>query len=88
MLFRYAEVASAPVVLAVKVTIVNDQNIIGAAYSDATTMRKIGVAEFVDNDLYSNLEVTHTPLVPPVPIFFFFFWVLPCKSWGCRAEFI
>lgn len=56
MLFRYSDVSTTPIVLAIKLATKDDQKVVGAAYADATTMRKLGVAEFVDNDVYSNLE--------------------------------
>lgn len=34
----------------------NDYQIVGVSYADAS-VKEIGVAEFIDNDLYSNLEV-------------------------------
>ncbi|KAI9092089.1 muts domain V-domain-containing protein [Phlyctochytrium arcticum] len=56
MLFTSNEVSSSPVVLALKVMMKADQQLVGVAYTDATTMRTIGVSEFTDNDTYSNLE--------------------------------
>ncbi|KNC99246.1 mismatch repair ATPase MSH2 [Spizellomyces punctatus DAOM BR117] len=56
MLFTNNEVASSPVVLALRVGTKNDQKLVGVAYTDATTMRVIGVSEFVDNDTFSNVE--------------------------------
>lgn len=47
---------ASPVILAVKISAKADQRMVGVAFADATA-REIGVNEFVDNDLYSNLEV-------------------------------
>ncbi|KAJ3048139.1 MutS-like protein [Rhizophlyctis rosea] len=56
MLFRDSDVAASPVVLAVKVAMKGDQKLVGVAYTDATTMKTLGVSEFVDNDTFSNFE--------------------------------
>ncbi|KAK9465408.1 muts domain V-domain-containing protein [Lipomyces arxii] len=46
---------TSPVVVAVKLTIKSDQRVVGVCFADAS-MRELGVAEFVDNDLFSNFE--------------------------------
>ncbi|KAJ3212968.1 MutS-like protein, partial [Dinochytrium kinnereticum] len=51
-----ASVASSPVILAVKAGVRGEQKFVGAAFTDATTMHHIGLAEFVDNDTFSNFE--------------------------------
>ncbi|KAI8846497.1 Msh2 protein [Chytridium lagenaria] len=51
-----AAVVSSPVILAVKAGVKGEQKFVGAAFTDATTMHHIGLAEFVDNDTFSNLE--------------------------------
>lgn len=51
------QIDSSPVILAVKVSVRGDQRVVGVAFADAT-VRELGVSEFVDNDLYSNLEVS------------------------------
>ncbi|KAJ3300092.1 MutS-like protein [Borealophlyctis nickersoniae] len=56
MVFTNSDVATSPVVLAVKVGGKGDQKLVGVAYTDATTMRVLGVSEFVDNDTFSNFE--------------------------------
>ncbi|RKO91193.1 DNA mismatch repair protein muts, partial [Blyttiomyces helicus] len=56
MLFSNHVVSSSPVVLAVKVGTRGEQKLVGIAYSDATINRVLGVAEFVDNDTFSNFE--------------------------------
>lgn len=50
------QIDSSPVILAVKVSTKGDQRLVGVAFADAS-VRELGVSEFVDNDLYSNLEV-------------------------------
>ncbi|WFD33172.1 MSH2 protein [Malassezia sp. CBS 17886] len=55
LLFLHAEVDSSPVVLALRVKTHEGQTVVGAAFADATN-REIGVAEFVDSDLFSNTE--------------------------------
>ncbi|KAJ3021764.1 MutS-like protein [Thoreauomyces humboldtii] len=56
ILFLANDVSSSPVVAVVKVESKGDQKLLGVAYTDATTQRVIGVAEFVDNDTFSNFE--------------------------------
>ncbi|KAI8818608.1 muts domain V-domain-containing protein [Fimicolochytrium jonesii] len=56
MLFTASDVSTSPVVLALKLETKGDQRLVGAAYTDATTQRLIGVAEFIDNDTFSNFE--------------------------------
>ncbi|KAL2884666.1 DNA mismatch repair protein msh-2 [Ceratocystis lukuohia] len=46
---------AAPMLMAVKITIKADQRSVGVCFADAT-VRELGVSEFLDNDLYSNLE--------------------------------
>lgn len=50
------QIDSSPVILAVKVSTKGDRREVGVAFADAS-VRELGVSEFVDNDLYSNLEV-------------------------------
>ena len=50
------QVDSAPVILAVKVTAkASEARNVGVCFADAS-VRELGVSEFLDNDLYSNLE--------------------------------
>ncbi|KAK9462890.1 muts domain V-domain-containing protein [Lipomyces oligophaga] len=44
-----------PVVIAVRVSAKSDQKLVGVCFADATA-RELGVSEFVDNELFSNLE--------------------------------
>ncbi|KAG0708032.1 DNA mismatch repair protein [Suillus ampliporus] len=60
LLFVSSDVTSAPIVLAVKISSSSGTNkaktkSIGIAFAD-TSVREFGVANFVDNDLFSNLE--------------------------------
>ncbi|KAJ8331868.1 MSH2 protein [Batrachochytrium dendrobatidis] len=56
MLFVNTDVGSAPVVLAVTVTVKGSDKIVGVGYTDATTMRRLGICEFVDNETFTNFE--------------------------------
>lgn len=42
--------------MAIKVSATDKTKVVGVAFADAS-VREIGVAEFVDNDLFSNTEV-------------------------------
>lgn len=55
-LFSSAQLTSAPVVIAVKYGISGENKSVGVAFAD-TTINQLGVSEFIDNELYSNLEV-------------------------------
>jgi DNA mismatch repair protein MSH2 len=57
LLFSSAQLTSAPVVIAVKYGVSGENKSVGAAFAD-TTINQLGVSEFIDNELYSNLEVT------------------------------
>lgn len=50
------QIESSPVILAVKISIKGDHRTVGVSFADASK-RELGVSEFADNDLYSNLEV-------------------------------
>jgi DNA mismatch repair protein MSH2 len=61
LLFVSSDVTSAPIVLAVKISSASVTNkaktkSVGVAFAD-TSVREFGVADFIDNDLFSNLEV-------------------------------
>ena len=62
MLFSNADVVSAPIVMAVKIASSPMDKArlrsVGVAFAD-TSGRELGVADFTDNDLFSNLEVGH-----------------------------
>jgi DNA mismatch repair protein MSH2 len=51
------DLTTSPVVLAAKLQVKGDQKVIGVAFADAS-IREIGVSEFIDNDVYSNFEVS------------------------------
>lgn len=57
MLFQHADMLAAPVILALKVQVKDNVKTVGVAYAD-TSAQRVGVAEFVDNDLFSNTEVS------------------------------
>ena len=68
LLFVNTDIVSAPIVMAIKLanspavagsTTVKTKAI-GVAYADSST-RELGVADFVDNDLFSNTEVCFGP---------------------------
>jgi len=61
-LFANSDLASPPMVIALKLGATSKEKVVGVAYADAT-LRKLGVCEILDTDLYSNLEVS--PLLPP-----------------------
>ncbi|KAG1051074.1 hypothetical protein G6F43_006697 [Rhizopus delemar] len=54
-LFSSSHMTIAPVVIAVKYSISGDNKTVGVAFAD-TTIKQLGVSEFIDNELYSNLE--------------------------------
>lgn len=53
----HTDISSSPIVMALKLRSVEGVPHIGAAFADATN-RHLGVAEFADNDLFSNVEVS------------------------------
>ena len=65
LLFVNTDILSAPIVMAIRITSTPTApgetskartKTVGIAYADTST-REIGVADFVDNDLFSNVEV-------------------------------
>ncbi|CEP08620.1 hypothetical protein [Parasitella parasitica] len=54
-LFSSTQMTSAPVVIAIKYGVSGDNKLVGVSFAD-TTIRQLGVSQFVDNELYSNLE--------------------------------
>ncbi|KAI9307805.1 putative DNA mismatch repair protein MSH2 [Cunninghamella echinulata] len=54
-LFLNSSMTISPIILAVKWQATSDQKMVGVSYADAS-VKEIGVAEFMDNELYSNLE--------------------------------
>lgn len=55
LLFLNADVVSNPIVLALRVKAQDGVNTVGVAFADATN-REMGVAEYAENDLFSNTE--------------------------------
>ncbi|KAJ3214580.1 MutS-like protein [Clydaea vesicula] len=62
IIFSNDVITTSPVVISVKIenshrdNESSDQKVIGVAFTDATTSRKIGVIEFIDNESFSNFE--------------------------------
>lgn len=71
LLFVDSDILSAPIVMAIKLASASASSgstgpklkTVGVAFAD-TSIRQLGVADFVDNDLFSNLEV-HTFVIFP-----------------------
>lgn len=55
LLFLHSDVVSSPIVMAMRVKVEDGVNTVGVAFADATN-RDIGVAEYAENDLFSNSE--------------------------------
>ncbi|KAF9193247.1 MutS-like protein [Haplosporangium sp. Z 11] len=55
LLFTHSDMTASPIVMAVKVQTGGDHRAVGVCFADAT-VRELGIAEFIDNDLYSNFE--------------------------------
>ncbi|KAI8374267.1 muts domain V-domain-containing protein [Radiomyces spectabilis] len=55
LLFLDSNMTAAPVVMAVKLATSNENKVVGVAFADAT-VKELGIAEFLDNELYSNFE--------------------------------
>lgn len=64
------DIVSAPIVMAIKMAsapVTAGSNAaktrtVGVAYADSST-RELGVADFVDNDIFSNTEVCYTQMI-------------------------
>jgi DNA mismatch repair protein MSH2 len=56
LLFVNTDLLSAPVIMSIKISTKDKAKAVGIAFADAS-VREIGVAEFVDSDLFSNTEV-------------------------------
>ena len=71
LLFINSDLLSAPIVMAVKIgtspTLGPGSNLktktVGVAFAD-TSVRQIGIAEFVDSELFSNVEVSFILYLP------------------------
>jgi DNA mismatch repair protein MSH2 len=55
-LFANSDRSLIPVILAIKVAVKNNERVVGVAFTNASSYREIGISEFIDNDIYSNLE--------------------------------
>ncbi|KAK4052821.1 MSH2 protein [Microbotryomycetes sp. JL201] len=55
LLFAHSDMLAAPVILSLKLQVKDNVKSVGVAFAD-TSMQRIGVSEFVDNDLFSNTE--------------------------------
>ncbi|RUP43910.1 hypothetical protein BC936DRAFT_136556 [Jimgerdemannia flammicorona] len=71
-LFANTHMSAAPIVMAAKLGAGGENKvrvgIVGVSFADAS-IREIGVAEFVDNELYSNFEVgIHSSGLSPFPL--------------------
>ncbi|KAJ9082399.1 MSH2 protein [Entomophthora muscae] len=55
ILFKNADPTVAPVVLAIKISANKDRKLVGASFVNPST-QTIGIAEFIDNDIFSNFE--------------------------------
>jgi DNA mismatch repair protein MSH2 len=63
LLFVNSDLLSAPIVIAIKLSSIPSSSktklkTVGIAFAD-TSVRQLGVADFIDNDLFSNTEVRH-----------------------------
>lgn len=58
LLFANSDMLVSPLVVAFKLKTVKGAIQVGAAFADATN-RQLGVAEYEDNELFSNTEVCH-----------------------------
>lgn len=56
LLYSGADLETSPIVLAIKLRVQDGVKTVGAAFADATH-RSLGVAEYAENDLFSNTEV-------------------------------
>lgn len=57
LLFAHTDMLAAPVILALKLSVKENIKTVGVAFAD-TSRQDMGVSEFVDNDLFSNTEVS------------------------------
>ena len=60
LLFDNSDHLTAPIVMAIKIanstSNAGASRVVGVAFAD-TTSRELGVSDFIDNDIFSNLEV-------------------------------
>ncbi|PWN39386.1 putative DNA mismatch repair protein MSH2 [Ceraceosorus guamensis] len=55
LLFTHADLVTSPIILALRLANVDGVRTVGAAFADASS-RQLGLAQFADNDLFSNVE--------------------------------
>ncbi|GJN93057.1 hypothetical protein Rhopal_006102-T1 [Rhodotorula paludigena] len=55
LLFTHTDLLAAPVILALRLQVKDNVKTVGIAFAD-TSLQEMGVAEYVDNDLFSNTE--------------------------------
>lgn len=55
LLFASSDILTAPISMAIKLSVKDGLLHVGSAYCDASC-RELGLSEFVDNDLFSNVE--------------------------------
>ncbi|KDE04567.1 DNA mismatch repair protein MSH2 [Microbotryum lychnidis-dioicae p1A1 Lamole] len=55
LLFAHTDMLAAPVILALKLQVKDNVKTVGVTFAD-TSRQEMGVAEFIDNDLFSNTE--------------------------------
>lgn len=61
LLFSNTDNLSSPIVMAIKISMLNGNRNIGVAFADASA-RSLGMSEFLDDEMFSNTEVRR-PLV-------------------------
>jgi len=57
LLFAHSDMLQAPVILALNLRVKDNVKTVGVAFAD-TSVHEMGVAQFEDNDLFSNTEVS------------------------------
>lgn len=55
LIFANTDITSAPIVLAIRVSKLDNIRTIGTAFAD-TSIRKLGISQFAETDLFSNIE--------------------------------
>ncbi|CAG8589386.1 13980_t:CDS:2, partial [Acaulospora colombiana] len=56
LIFANTDITSAPIVLAIRVSKLDNVKTIGTAFAD-TSIRKLGISQFAETELFSNIEV-------------------------------
>jgi hypothetical protein len=81
LLFAHTDLLSSPIVMSIKFAMKESTRTIGIAFADASA-RKLGVSEFVDDEMFSNTEVNRE-FRPPLTVRAFSS-SLASKSVWCR----